>query len=126
MTTVLIADGHARLAGLMAELLADEPGFDVLPVVDSPADVLASVREHEPDVVLVSERLGEESGLDLCASVRQAASDATLLVWSHQPDRVDASTDSVDGVLERGLTFRDLVRAILAARRHRARTAPRA
>lgn len=116
MPTVLIADGHARLAEIMAQLLADEPGFAVLPVVHSPADAVQAVQTRHPDVVLVSERLGREAGLAVCAAVRAQAPDATVLVWSHQPERVPPRSD-VDGVLERGMTFRELVRAILRARR---------
>ena len=116
MPTVLIADGHARLAEIMAQLLADEPGFDVLPVVDSPGDAVAAVQTRHPDVVLVSERLGNELGLAVCAAVRVEDPDATVLLWSHQPDSVQARSE-VDGVLERGMTFRELLRAIRTARR---------
>ncbi len=115
MSTVLIADSHARLAEIMAQLLADEPGFDVLPVVDTASDTLAVVQAHRPDVVLVSERLGADAGVAVCAAVRAATSTTTVLVWSHQPERVEAGQPDVDGVLERGMTFRELVRAIRAA-----------
>ena len=121
MPTVLIADGHARLAEIMAQLLADEPGFEVLPVVDTPADAVEAAHARHPDVVLVSERLGQDPGLAVCAAVRAEIPDATVLVWSHSPDRV-APRDDVDGVLERGMTFRELVRAIRSARRARAGT----
>ena len=116
---VLIADGNRRLADLMGQLLADEPGFHVVGIAHTAADALALAQQTAPDVVLASEQLGEVQGLELCASLRAKLPDATLLVWSHDVDHTPARPQVVDGVLDRGMTFRELLKAIGRVRRIR-------
>lgn len=115
MRTVLVADGNNRLAELLADLLGDEPDFVVLGVCCDAAATLAAVRERDPDVVLVSERLGANSGIDVCEALRVLRPETTLLLWSHSPQSLPEELDVVDGVLERGLTFRELVLALRRA-----------
>ena len=114
--TVLLADGNERLADVIAQLLADEPGFRVVGVAHSCERAVELAREHSPDVALVSEEVGGVPGLQVCAALRAVARDATLLLWSHDV-RKDHAVQPVDGVLERGSTFRDLVRSLRKVRR---------
>ena len=112
---VLIADANAKLAQVIADLLGDEPGYTVVGVVDSAAAALLSARRRHPTVVLVDPKLTDTSGTALCAALRAAAPDATVLLWSHATDRPHDGVE-VDGLLERGMTFRELVQAMDAAR----------
>ena len=115
--SVLVADSNPRLAGVMAELLEDEPTFEVVGVVDSAAAALAAARAHRPLAVLVDRTFRDGSGEAVCAALRAAVPESAVLLWSYDVDRTTAEVPDVDGVLERGMTFRQLVRAILAARR---------
>jgi len=107
---VLLADANAKLAQVIADLLGDEPGYTVVGVVDTAAAALLAARRRRPEVVLVDPKLNDSTGLALCAALRAAAPEAAVLLWSHGTERV---TDAeVDGLLERGMTFRELVQAL--------------
>ena len=115
LAKVLIADANAKLAQVIADLLGDEPGYVVVGVVDSAAAALLIARRRHPAVVLVDPKLTDTSGLALCAALRAAAPDAAVLLWSHATDRPHDGVE-VDGLLERGMTFRELVHAMDAVR----------
>jgi DNA-binding NarL/FixJ family response regulator len=114
--SVLIADSNARLARVLAELLADEHDFSVLEVCSTPEQALELARVRRPDVALVSERLAGRPGTETCAALRTAVPEATLLLWSHDPARRGSDADAADAVLERGMTFRDLVAVVRRTR----------
>ena len=114
--TVLLADGNERLADVMAQLLADEPGFRVVGVAHTCEQAVELARQHTPDVVLVSEEVGGVAGDQVCVALRSAVGDATLLMWSHEVGRRQV-LPPVDGVLERGSSFRELVRSLRKVRR---------
>ena len=115
---VLIADANAKLAQVIADLLGDEPGYTVVGVVDSAAAALMAARRRRPALVLVDPKLTDTTGIALCAALRAAAPEAVVLLWSHATDRPHESVE-VDGLLERGMTFRELVQAMDAARAQR-------
>ena len=114
--TVLLADGNERLADVMAQLLADEPGFRVVGVAHTCDQAVELARAQSPELVLVSETVGGVPGLQVCAAVRAVAREATLLMWSHDVGR-DHVVRPVDGLLERGSSFRELVRSLRKVRR---------
>lgn len=120
--SVLIADSNTRLAGVIAQLLEDEPSFSVVEVVDSAAATLVAARAHRPAVVLVDRRFRDGSGEAVCAALRASVPEAAVLLWSYDTERTAAEVTDIDGVLERGMTFRELVRAILVAHRRLARS----
>ena len=107
---VLLADANAKLAQVIADLLSDEPGYTVVGVVDTAAAALLAARRRRPEVVLVDPKLNDSSGVALCAALRAAAPEAAVLLWSHGTERPEAV--EVDGLLERGMTFRELVQAL--------------
>ena len=112
MTTcsVLIADSNTRLSRLIGELRAEEPGFRVLAVHSSNDEVLQVAQQRDPDIVLLSERLEDQPTEDLCVRLRAAAPGAALVMWSHDGRSRAKGESLADGVLERGITFRQLVR----------------
>ena len=114
---VLVVDGNASLAAVLSELLSDEPGFDVVGTAVHGDAALELARRHEPDVLLVDERLDEALAPDLLDALRRACPRAALLLWSHH--EVHTAAPGVDGVLLRGLTFRELVREVRSALRAR-------
>ena len=120
--TVLVADSNTRLAAIIAQLLEDEPSFSVVAVVDSAEAALQAARQHRPGAVLVDRAFRDGSGEAVCTALRACVPDATVLLWSYDSARTAAQVPDVDGVLERGMTFRELVAEILLAHRRQVRS----
>jgi DNA-binding NarL/FixJ family response regulator len=114
---VLVADGNASFAGIVGELLDDEPGFSLVGTARTGQEVVDVARACRPDVVLVDERLDGSLHSEVLPRLRDACPSAVVLLWSHHV--VHTAVTDVDGVLERGMTFRELVRAVRAALRSR-------
>jgi DNA-binding NarL/FixJ family response regulator len=106
---VLIADNNEKLAAVIAQLLADEPGFHVVDVVSTAAAAVIAAHKNPPAVVLVDRDLHDVPGLSLCSALRAAVPDAVLLLWSHDPHANRDDFVDVDGLVERGMTYRGLV-----------------
>lgn len=110
--SVLIADTNLALAGIIGQLLNDEREYRVVEITDTGASALIAARRHRPDVVLVDPQLKDTSGRALCAALRAATPATAVLLWSHDTSRAGEWSPDVDGVLERGMTFRQLVQAL--------------
>jgi DNA-binding response OmpR family regulator len=104
---VLVADHNRSLAGVLAELMADEPGFELAGCVDSRRAALELAGASCVDVVLVDPRLDDEGG-SVLADLRALCPSAVLLAWAQ--DRDQGALGHADGLLDRGMTFRELVR----------------
>lgn len=115
MKTVLIADENRRLGELMGQLLDDDERFRVVGVVSTQAAALRCAKEHQPDVVLVSYVMNGALGTALCSALRAMSPGSALLLWTHDVEGTQAADPDVDGVIERGMTYRDLARAIRLA-----------
>jgi DNA-binding NarL/FixJ family response regulator len=117
LASVLIVEGNGSLARVLAELLDDEPGFSVAGVALSGEEAVAIARGAPVDVVLVDERLDASLDPGVLRTLRRACPDAVVLLWSY--DEVHTAAVDVDGVLPRGMTFRELVRGVRALLRER-------
>lgn len=117
MITVLIVDGNPRLAHVLGQLLDDDHRFRLVGEVGCVIEALCAAKQQAPDVVLVSEQVDGVGGVALCAALRSAAPDAALLLWRSEPS--SPPPPHVDGLLERGMTYRDLGRAVRDAHRRR-------
>lgn len=117
MTTVLIAEGSSRLGDLVGQLLDDDHRFEVVAVVSTRTEVLRLAALHEPDVVLVSQHLEGAAGATVCTALRAASPGSALLLWSSDLAGDDLRSPDVDAVLERGVTYEQLARAVRQARR---------
>lgn len=116
-TSILLADGHQRLAAILASLLDDEHDLRVVGITRTASDTLVVSARMRPDVVLLDGRLPGGSPGSVVTGLRATVPDAAVLVWSHEP-RLTAQQLDVDGILERGCTFREVVREIRRTRRH--------
>jgi DNA-binding NarL/FixJ family response regulator len=119
MITVLIVESNARLGHVLGQLLDDDPRFRHLGVVSSTAKALQAAEQHRPDVVLVSQRLDAAQGAAVCAALRAAVPASVLLLWSNDASATERERPDVDGVLERGMTYRELALAVRDAYRRR-------
>lgn len=119
MTSVLIVDGNDRLGRLMRDLLDDDHRFQVVGVVGTLDAAIAQARVTQPDVALVAHQLAGADGALVCASLREVTPGCALLLWSLDPESTRALGLDVDGVLERGMTYHELARAVRAAAKGR-------
>lgn len=115
---MLVVDANASLGSVLAELFDDEDGFSVAGVAVTGEQALALAGECALDVVLIDERLDDALPAAVLQGLRRRCPDAVLLVWCY--DTVHTVSEHADGVLLRGLPFRDVVRGVRAAlREHR-------
>jgi DNA-binding NarL/FixJ family response regulator len=110
-------DGNKSLAGVLGELIADEPGFALAGCATSGDAALRLADRCDVDVALVDERLDDALSTEVLHGLRERCPDAVLLVWSY--DTVHTVVEDADGVLERGMTFREVVRSVRAVLRAR-------
>ena len=126
LRSVLIADSNSRLSQLVGQLLADEPGFRVVGVHGTAEAMLRAAGECRPDVVLLSDRLEGRPVGPLCERLRQLTPATALVMWAHDPTSRDEGRAVADAVVERGMTFRELVRDLRAVMEPGGRPPPQA
>ena len=80
MIRILIAEDQGMVRGALAALLAFEPDLEVVAEVASGDEVLAAVREHEPDVALLDIEMPGIDGIEAAAALRREAPDCTPLI----------------------------------------------
>ena len=114
--SILIVDGNARLARVLADLLDDDHRFRVVGIAGTAAEAGALAEPGRAAVALVAQQLPDADGAAACASLRRAMPDCALLLWSHDP-AAEQALPAVDGVLERGMTYRELAVAVRDAHR---------
>jgi serine/threonine-protein kinase PknK len=81
---VVLADDAALIRGALAQLL-DDGGVDVLAQVGTPAQLLAAIEEHQPDVALVDIRMPPtytDEGIRAALEIRQHFPEVGILLLS--------------------------------------------
>ena len=79
--TVLVADDH-EVIRRGVEVLLESSHFRVVASAATVAQLVRLARKHQPDVVLLDVRLGDEDGLDAIRRVRSAAPKTRSIVFS--------------------------------------------
>ena len=79
--TVLVADDH-EVIRRGVEVLLESSHFRVVASAATVAQLVRLARKHQPDVVLLDVRLGDEDGLDAIRRVRSAAPKTRSVVFS--------------------------------------------
>jgi serine/threonine-protein kinase PknK len=81
---VVLADDAALIRGALAQLLEDG-GVEVLAQVGTPAQLLAAIEEHQPDVALVDIRMPPtytDEGIRAALEIRQRFPEVGILLLS--------------------------------------------
>jgi DNA-binding NarL/FixJ family response regulator len=81
---VVLADDAALIRGALAQLLKDG-GVEVLAQVGTPAQLLAAIEEHQPDVALVDIRMPPtytDEGIRAALEIRQRFPEVGILLLS--------------------------------------------
>lgn len=79
--TVLVADDH-EVIRRGVEVLLESSHFRAVASAATVAQLVRLARKHQPDVVLLDVRLGDEDGLDAIRRVRSAAPKTRSVVFS--------------------------------------------
>lgn len=110
---VLIVEDSRRVAELLCELLADEPDLLLLASCRDAGTAIECAQRLNPEVVLVSGRVGAVSGSALCKVLRRLLPSALLVLWSDPAGaRTSEPASDVDVVLDRGVSYRALTRTL--------------
>lgn len=118
--SVVLADDHEIVAQGLATMLSMEDGIEVLAVVGSGEDLLASVEEHEPDVALIDVSLRGMDGLAAVAKMRARQPDSKAVVLSMYTDEATvhrAVASGVSGYLPKDIRREELVQALRSVAR---------
>lgn len=82
MIRVLVVDDHPVLRAGLAAVLRAEPGFVCVGSAADGAGLTAMVSRHRPDVVVLDVMLGDEDGLELCATLRDEAGAPEVVLYT--------------------------------------------
>jgi DNA-binding NarL/FixJ family response regulator len=112
---VLIADDHPVFRYGLRSLLANDPAIEVVGEARSAADLLATVDQRRPDVILLDVRMPGPSGIDVAFELRRSHPDVKILVLTaHDDDEylMDALRADVHGYLLKNTSHEILASAI--------------
>ncbi|MEA2357070.1 MAG: hypothetical protein QOI62_330 [Solirubrobacteraceae bacterium] len=124
MIRVLVVDDHPVLRAGLEAVLRAEPGFSCVGTAADGAAMAAMLRRVRPDVVVLDQRLGDEDGLALCASLRAEPAAPEIVLYTANDDAgLDgrARAAGAHGVVCKSADIDELFDALrLAARDRRA------
>lgn len=112
---IMIVDDHELVRLGLNNLLARQPGWQVVAEAGTVADALQRADESEPDVVLMDIRLGHESGIDACREIVKAHPDTkVIMLTSFAQDELlfNAISAGAVGYVLKQVGNDDLIRAI--------------
>jgi len=92
---IVIGDDHHMMVEALRTALKTKQ--QVVAVAYTASEILAAVREHQPDVLLLDLSLPERNGLDLIPDVRAAAPQTRIIVVTMHLDRVLAESSLASG-----------------------------
>jgi DNA-binding response OmpR family regulator len=109
---VLVADDNVLTTSLL-ETLFEMEGFDVVSVNDG-RDVVSTVQEHQPTVVLMDYHLGSLEGTTLIRQIRELASvaDVPIVVFSGLDKAPEALAAGADRFVDKPFEPEELVEVI--------------
>jgi two-component system nitrate/nitrite response regulator NarL len=77
---ILIVDDHAILRAGLRMLIDQNPAMKVIGVAGNSSEALALAASEQPNLIILDILLGEEDGLTLLPELREAATNARVLV----------------------------------------------
>jgi two-component system, LytTR family, response regulator len=80
---VLIVDDEPPARRRVAELLAAEPGVEIVGTAASGAEAVAAIRAHAPDVVFLDVQMPDGTGLDVVREIGARSMPVTVFVTAY-------------------------------------------
>lgn len=112
---IMIVDDHELVRLGLNNLLARQPGWQVVAEAGTVAEALQLADEYEPDVVLMDIRLGHESGIEACREIVKAHPHTKVIMLTSfaQDDLLfNAISAGAAGYVLKQVGNDDLIRAI--------------
>jgi DNA-binding NarL/FixJ family response regulator len=116
--TVVIVDDHLMVAESLATVLGAEQDIVVLGIAATCAAGLAAIAMHNPDVLLLDQRLPEGLGTDLLPAIFRISPNLKVLMVTggdSDDDLVRAITGGAAGLIPKGSRASTLINAVRAA-----------
>lgn len=117
-TRVLIIDDHPLFRRGVFQLLALEPGFEVVAEAASGQEGIEKAKAHDPDLILLDLNMKGMNGLETLRTLRDMEIDARiiLLTVSNAPeDLIAAIRSGADGYILKDNEPDDILRLVSAA-----------
>jgi two-component system nitrate/nitrite response regulator NarL len=111
-SSILIVDDHPLFRKGVRQLLAMEPGIEVVGEAGNRAEALDLARRCDPDLILLDLHLKGESGLDILAALKEddPSRRVVMLTVSDAPDDlIGAIRAGADGYLLKDMEPEDLL-----------------
>ncbi len=105
-TRVMLVDDHALCRSGLTELLEHRSDMTVVAASGDPAQVVALLREHEPDLLVLDLRLGATDGLKVLRQIRSEGCETPVVILTMSDSEDDMSAALRAGV--RGYLLKDM------------------
>lgn len=124
---IMLVDDHALCRNGLSDLLTHRGGMEVVAALSRPDEVLAALREHRPDLLVLDLRMPETDGLALLRRIRAEGIDTPALILTMSDAEADLSAAlraGVRGYLLKDMEPEDVIHAIGNAARGELTVAP--
>ena len=105
-TRVMLVDDHALCRSGLTELLEHRANVSVVATTGDPALVLAMLREHQPDLLVLDLRLAKTDGLSVMRMFRAEGCEVPVVILTMSDSGADMSAALRAGV--RGYLLKDM------------------
>ena len=115
MIKVLIADDQELIRESLRVVLGSKPDLEITDVVDNGRNVIRSIRENKPDIVLMDIRMPEMDGVTCTRIIKENYPDVKIIMLTTFDDDeyiFQALRDGASGYLLKGISVDELVSAI--------------
>jgi len=115
MTTIVIADDHKLLRGILRTLLDAEPGLDVVGEASDGWEALRIAKEHQPDIAICDLRMDRMDGIELTRKLQGLSPATRVIILTMYADPVyvaQAMEAGASAYVLKGTDIGDLVQAI--------------
>ena len=124
---IVLVDDHALCRNGLSDLLRHRGGMEVIAALSEPDQVIATLREHRPDLVVLDLRMPAMDGLTLLRRIRTEGLETPALILTMSDSESDLSAAlraGVRGYLLKDMEPEDVITAIGNAARGELTVAP--
>ena len=124
---IVLVDDHALCRSGLTDLLTHRGGMEVLAALSDPDKVIAALRQHQPDLVVLDLRMPASDGMTLLRRIRAEGIETPALILTMSDSETDLSAAlraGVRGYLLKDMEPEDVVAAIGNAARGELTVAP--
>ncbi|WP_026664177.1 response regulator transcription factor [Butyrivibrio sp. FC2001] len=115
MIKILIADDQELMRQSLKMILGGVEDFEVTGAVSNGTDVIRSIRENKPDVILMDVRMPKMDGVVCTKIIKENEPDIKIIILTTFDDDeyvFNAIKNGASGYLLKGVSFEELIEAI--------------